>query len=246
MASIEFIQKRVDGAKTKIEKLNKKLERIEIAKASNYEENNPYCYSDYDLRYTVRDLEEAKANLQKYENQLAKEQEKAGSRNVKAINDFLDKWLQNCIEYFDSEYPKYQAAREEYFQKDREYCQRFNNRSNQTPEERKADRKEHDKMKRDFRAAWAHVTQFDHGSLPWRETMVKDLTQERIRKYDDIIERTNEIVGKITDASKLRVSQKGNLDGIVIGEKGTAKVQTIGAGGYNIQCFHFRTLINPM
>ena len=117
MASIEFIQKRVDGAKTKIEKLNKKLERIEIAKASNYEENNPYCYSDYDLRYTVRDLEEAKANLQKYENQLAKEQEKAGNRNVKAINDFLDKWLQNCIEYFDSEYPKYQAARKNIFEK---------------------------------------------------------------------------------------------------------------------------------
>ena len=49
MASIEFIQKRVDGAKAKIEKLNKKLERIEIAKASNYKENNPYCYSDYTL-----------------------------------------------------------------------------------------------------------------------------------------------------------------------------------------------------
>lgn len=74
MASIEFIQKRVDGAKAKIEKLNKKLERIEIAKASNYKENNPYCYSDYDFRYTVRDLEEAKTSLQKYENQLAKEQ----------------------------------------------------------------------------------------------------------------------------------------------------------------------------
>lgn len=76
--------------------------------------------------------------------------------------------------------------------------------------------------------------------------MVKDLEQEKLRKYDDIIERTNDIVGKITDASELRVSPKGNLDGFISGEKGKAKVQTIGAGGYNIQCFHFRTLIKPV
>ena len=41
MASIEFIQKELTVQKTKIEKLNKKLERIEIAKASNYEEKQP-------------------------------------------------------------------------------------------------------------------------------------------------------------------------------------------------------------
>ena len=74
----------------------------------------------------------------------------------------------------------------------------------------------------------------------------KDLTKEWNRKYDFIIERTNEIVGKITDASNLKVGAKGDLNGYIIGTKGTAKVQTIGAGGYNIQCFHFRTLINPL
>ena len=74
----------------------------------------------------------------------------------------------------------------------------------------------------------------------------KDMTQEWNRKYDFIIERTNEIVGQITDASNLNVGAKGDLNGYIIGTKGTAKVQTIGAGGYNIQCFHFRTLINEM
>ena len=72
----------------------------------------------------------------------------------------------------------------------------------------------------------------------------KDLDDEANRKYDFIIERTNAIVGKITDASALKVGAKGDLNGYIKGENGKAKVQTIGAGGYNIQCFHFRTLIH--
>jgi hypothetical protein len=74
----------------------------------------------------------------------------------------------------------------------------------------------------------------------------KVLEQEANRKYDFIIERTNAIVGKITDASNLKVGAKQDLNGFIIGTKGRAKVQTIGAGGYNIQCYHFRTLINEM
>lgn len=76
------------------------------------------------------------------------------------------------------------------------------------------------------------------------EKLKKDLKDEADRKYDFIIERTNSIVGTITDASDLRVGDKGDLNGFIKGENGVAKVQTIGAGGYNIQCFHFRTLIN--
>lgn len=60
------------------------------------------------------------------------------------------------------------------------------------------------------------------------------------------IERTNEIVGEITDASYLSVNQKGNLDGFILGSRGSAQVSTIDAGGYNIQCYHFRTLIHKV
>ena len=72
----------------------------------------------------------------------------------------------------------------------------------------------------------------------------KDLDQEAAQKYDNIIERTNTIVGQITDASNLSVGASGDLNGYIIGTNGTAKVTTIGAGGYNIQCYHFRTLIH--
>ena len=46
-----------------------------------------------------------------------------------------------------------------------------------------------------------------------------------------------------TDASGLEVGAKGELNGLVNGTRGVARVTTIGAGGYNIQCFHFRTLV---
>ena len=78
------------------------------------------------------------------------------------------------------------------------------------------------------------------------ERFERDIKNEADRKYDNIIERTNEIVGTIRDASGLEVGDKGELDGYVVGDRGTAHVHTIGAGGYNIQCYHFRVLVHEI
>ena len=53
MATIEFLQKRVEGAQTKLEKLEKKMERIQKAKESNWE-NNPYYGRMIPLNFTKR------------------------------------------------------------------------------------------------------------------------------------------------------------------------------------------------
>ncbi|MCY9738158.1 hypothetical protein M5X17_31185 [Paenibacillus alvei] len=79
--------------------------------------------------------------------------------------------------------------------------------------------------------------------LAWLE---KILEEERRAKLFDLIRRINEIVGTITDAAYLRISEKGNLDGFIVGEKGKAQVLTIGAGGYNVQVFHYRTLVHEI
>ena len=65
------------------------------------------------------------------------------------------------------------------------------------------------------------------------------------RKYDFIIDRTNAIVGQITDATNLTITN-GELNGVIVGTRGVAKVTTIGAGGCNIQKFHFRTLVSAV
>ena len=79
-----------------------------------------------------------------------------------------------------------------------------------------------------------------------REDLKKALDQEAEHKYDEIVDKVQKYVGEITNASNLSVGAKGELNGIVNGTEGSARVETIGAGGYNIQCYHFRTLVNPI
>ena len=65
----------------------------------------------------------------------------------------------------------------------------------------------------------------------------------------DLLKRVTKITGPVTDWSGLRVTQ-GNmgavLNGIVIGEEGKARVESILAGGYAIQRLHVRTLVKEI
>ena len=117
-------------------------------------------------------------------------------------------------------------------------------------------REERDEYEKAFKIKWAHVTQFIHGSRTFEGNLERALESEKNRKYDDIVLRTEKIVGTITDASDLKVGATGELNGFIIGDQATVKVQTIGAGGYNDQvildsgrhgqCFHFRVLVNKV
>lgn len=62
-------------------------------------------------------------------------------------------------------------------------------------------------------------------------------------KLIDIARRVQKRCGNITDASNLTIGDNGTINGKIIGAKGSANVETIRAGGYNIQCLHFRVLI---
>lgn len=59
----------------------------------------------------------------------------------------------------------------------------------------------------------------------------------------DLYNRVKEITGNITDCGKLYWRGKA-LNGYVKGDKGAAYVQTIEAGGWNIQRWHLRVLVN--
>lgn len=246
MASIEFITKRIEGKQKEITKLESKLSRIEKAKATNWEVN-PYYYHEDDLRWTLKDLTSAREALAKYEEQLSAETEKANSRNVPAIIEFLEAWKKRVEAWYVDNFPKYIEAQKQRYAENAAYCDwvnsHFGKEYREEKEARRAAEKAADKM---YHRAWADFFRYNDYNTLNSELLKKDLEQEAAAKYDDIVERTNAICGTITDATGLKVGLKGDLDGIVIGERGTARVQTIGAGGYNIQCYHFRTLVHSV
>lgn len=71
------------------------------------------------------------------------------------------------------------------------------------------------------------------------------LEQEKKAKLLSLVNSITAITGPITDAKHLYVSG-GELNGVILGEKGVAKIQTFSAGGYNIQCFHYRTRVDDV
>ena len=271
MASIEFIQKRIAGKEKEIEKLNKKIERIRKAEATGWE-INPYYYSECDLKYALRDLEEAQKGLADYKAQLSVEHEKAQSRNVPAILKFLEGWKKRVFAFYDADLreafeekarvrqlarelekqcygtPEYEAAHKAYEEASHaNYAKHNGYFRDLTPEEKKLPKYRYAYHVKIRDGEWEYLRHYFLSTYEESvEKLQKELDEEAKRKYDFIVERATAITGKITDASGLQVGAKDDLNGYIIGERGTAKVQTIGAGGYNIQCFHFRTLINEL
>lgn len=258
MATVEFLTKRVEGAQKKVQKLEAKLERINSAEASGWKVN-PYYYDEYDKRCTLKDIEEATASLIKYREELEKAIEKDNSRDVEVIKQFLETWKAKVMKRYSEAFNDYYDMREriskaiadsneEEYKKMRE---QLNNRLHgyyvEEPYINRCGKQDH-RRRKIANGEWEFICEYVI-SRKYDEALAKltkDVNDEANRKYDFIIERVNNICGTMTDASDLRIGYNGELNGIIIGTKGKASVKTIGAGGYNIQQFHFRTLVHKI
>ena len=91
------------------------------------------------------------------------------------------------------------------------------------------------------------------------DVMFKSKTDEQIHDDNvqaaedliiDLIYRVRSITGEITDWSNIRATAGTGgftvLNGTVIGEEGIACVESITAGGYNIQRLHIRVLVHSI
>lgn len=77
-----------------------------------------------------------------------------------------------------------------------------------------------------------------------RLAFLKDtLKKDKKEKLDVLISKINAEVGRILSGEKLTISDEGTINGVITGEKGRVKVNTFMAGGWAVQCFHFRTRV---
>lgn len=82
-----------------------------------------------------------------------------------------------------------------------------------------------------------------YGKERGRERIIKAIEREAISKEKNLIARVNKVVGTILESFDLHIGYDGSLNGGIIGESGICTINTIYAGGYNIQCLHYRVLV---
>ena len=182
-----------------------------------------YYYSDAWSK--ANELYDARKTLEKYQSQLEVIQDKENTLND--IPEVLKEFGQHLLErwnIYDSW--KKELIKEEYRNTSVEYHERCYN----------------------LRKKWG---------AGWHDFMY--LTTDQIHKMNEqavdslilnLVNRTIEIAGKIVDCKGLILEQDNAgyaiINGLVIGEKGKARVESIGAGGYNIQRYHIRVLVKEV
>ena len=194
-----------------------------------------------DSERKIKDLTQVRDNWKtKLELEKAKESEFANIPQV--VKDFVHNWRTRTYTFVINEISK---AEVEYKNVQALHSKMYNFQY-KSPEYNAA-HLEYLAATEDYRRKFSPLAR----SLVFKHDQEKELNKilavEEKTKIFDLIKRVTKVIGTITDASNLRIGeQSGELNGIVIGEDGKAKVETIGAGGYAIQCYHFRVLVKKL
>lgn len=209
-----------------------------------------YCYKISDCTESIknarRDIEDKTATLTTYRERLAKAEEKEDALNN--LPACMTEFMNSMIELWDA-WDK--MRRESIKNAQKEYYELRD-------EERKAVR-EHGRDSEEAKALAKEARYIveSYSYFEWNELCRLDddeIHEKNVRAGKslviDLYNRVAEIVGKFENADNLKVT-RGNkniavINGTVEGNGRIAKVQSIGAGGYNIQRFHIRTLVHEV
>lgn len=273
MATKEFIQDRLNNATAKIQKAQdlivKKtnlLAKKKAALAKTTDEHERY-WTKCDIESLEDDIQRKQREIERdlipAKNKWEAELQKVTSvvRYIKPILDFLKMWKEKVTAYYTwqrtsdvrkNDKAKVNEAYKKYWNYYENRYQRIDS-GEETWEEYEAKSREYYRayknLKAEYEREYSTILTWENKAesqnKTFEEVMDKELDRECDAKYDDFVNRIGDIVGDILDCSHLYVSPQGNLDGWVEGSKKDAEVRTIGAGGYRVQCFHYRILVYP-
>jgi len=213
----EQLKERIQKTEIKIQKIEKRITKWQKAQDS------------WELDRAIQDLHDAQLTLDNYKKQLSEEE--ARNEILNHLPAVLQEFKENLI-YIWNEYD---------FNKQKEIKEEYKNQPKG--------------IGPDYRE-WQHYMREKYGHN-WYDFMHKksdEIIKSNIKDANililNLLARTQDITGKITDCQYLTLDRDNQgysiINGIIIGEKGKAKVESIGAGGYNIQRYHIRVLVKEV
>lgn len=268
----EQLQDRIQKTEAKIEKIEKRIKKWQDAQTReaflkndgwllNMGRDEEYLWNEYikecnwELDHAVQDLHDAQLTLEKYQNslnlELAKENEFENNR-IMVIWEFLLNYKEQVADYIRNN----MSILNEYYEVNSEMCDWHNNNCYKVYNGEMT-REEYNRVYNELREREKELESSIHPytklvatrNYPEKVRVVDEEKLEEIllkdckARYFQLVNEVTEITGIIVDASNLAI-HGGELNGIIIGEKGKAKVQTFSAGGWHIQCFHYRTRVD--
>ena len=197
-------------------------------------------------------IQEKRNTLARYQELLEKAEQK--EKALANLPQCMKDWMNDMVEIWDA----WDAMRKESVKKaietvkeieKREYAREaelgYNYAVMKNDETLKAIRSEITDIRRSY-------SEFEWRELPYlSEEQVHELNVKSAKDLvQNLYERVCHIVGFFEDASGLQVSRNNagfaEINGIVKGNGKIAKVQSVGAGGWNIQRFHIRVLVHEI
>lgn len=232
------ITERIQKANEKIEKkqgtiakkqalIAKKQSAVEMMKANDkYTADNIY-WTECDIRHLTEDIErlekeipEIRKTVEKYEKQLAGEIEKEALL-TKTMPEEFRTLKDTLVERWDA----FDLERKEFFRK-------------------KSEEMEYREFIRQYK--------YSAYDLAWH-TSTEEIHKKNEKDAEyfiiDLYNRVKGITGEVTNWKGIRLTMGNSfpvLEGQVEGKEGVAIVETILAGGYNIQRLHIRTLVHSI
>lgn len=245
----------------KLDKLSKEIEDLK-ASGIDLEDNSYVAYNwssitsdQYDLHYKYKRTKEAieDSNLKikelikirdnwKTKLEIAKAKEDEFKSIPQVIKDFVHEWRLKVESWVKEKYSSYLEERKRIYS----IYEKITN-WNLSKEERNQAKEEYSaSYKKLIETTDNIILQMSRQSNK-EEWLTKLLDKEEETKILDLVNRVTKITGTIVDASQLSIGyQNGELNGYVIGNEGKCYVETIGAGGYHIQKFHYRVLVKEV
>ncbi len=236
-------------------------------KADEVYERNSRITDLYDSIFKLRELVQVRDNWKaKYDSKVAED----NVEKVTVIWDFLTEWENKCIEWYMHNAEKYYKLSQSFILDSEQRKIEYDETHVKPDKDDYSSLRKYDSLKRSYlnryeedyfkeiNALTKDITRFTYSYKDGQKVEVtaytvdeiklrKVISQEKERKYKDLVTRVENEVGTITSAENLHIGRKnGEINGYVQGTKGKCSIETISAGGYNIQCFHYRVLVHKI